>query len=105
MVLDKNIFTGLDVVVHLIINPSGAPLHNSVVTWCFVSSKMLATFLRNNLGHIHPTRSLVEMVPRQPDVDYEDSITTEQRAALEKESDARQHYELRVDNFGEQSQQ
>jgi hypothetical protein len=32
MVLDKNIFTGLDVVVHLIINPSGAPLHNSVVT-------------------------------------------------------------------------
>ena len=25
--------------------------------------------------------------------------------ALEKESDARRHYELRVDNFGEQSQQ
>ena len=45
------------------------------------------------------------MVPRQPDVDYEDSVTTEQRAALEKESDARQHYKLRVDNFGEQSQQ
>lgn len=58
---------------------------------------------KNNADH--PTRSLVEMVPRQPDVDYEDSITTEQRAALEKESDARQHYELRVDNFGEQSQQ
>ena len=53
----------------------------------------------------HPTRSLVEMVPRQPDVEDEDSDTTEQRAALEKESDARQHYELRVDNFGEQSQQ
>ena len=45
------------------------------------------------------------MVPRQPDVEDEDSDTTEQRAALEKESDARQHYELRVDNFGEQSQQ
>ena len=25
MVLDKNIFTGLDVVVHFLINPSGAP--------------------------------------------------------------------------------
>ena len=32
---------------------------------------------KNNADH--PTRSLVEMVPRQPDVDYEDSITTEQR--------------------------
>ena len=53
----------------------------------------------------HPTRIQVEMVPRQPDVDYEDSVTTEQRAALEKESDARQHYKLRVDKFGEQSQQ
>lgn len=53
----------------------------------------------------HHTRLLVIMVPRQPDVDYEDSVTTEQRAALEEESDARQHYELRVDNFGEQSQQ
>ena len=51
------------------------------------------------------TRLQVEMVPRQPDVEDEDSDTTEQRAALEKESDARQHYELRVDNFGEQSQQ
>jgi hypothetical protein len=35
-----------------------------------------------HLTTTHPTRSLVEMVPRQPDVDYEDSITTEQRAAL-----------------------
>lgn len=54
MVLDKNIFTGLDVVVHLIINPSGAPLHNSVGGYydAFVSSKNVATFLRNNLGHI-----------------------------------------------------
>ncbi len=43
-----------------------------------------------------PTRIQVEMVPRQPDVDYEDSVTTEQRVALEKESDARRHYGLRV---------
>jgi hypothetical protein len=82
----------------------------SITAWlldAFVSSKMYSPLSAKQpgLGHIHPTRSLVEMVPRQPDVDYEDSITTEQRAALEKESDARQHYELRVDNFGEQSQQ
>ena len=71
----------------------------------FLGSKCVRFCKRECRRLSHPTRSLVEMVPRQPDVDYEDSITTEQRAALEKESDARQHYELRVDNFGEQSQQ
>ena len=49
---------------------------------------------KNNQGP--PDTPPVEMVPRQPDVDYEDSVTTEQRAALEKESDARRHYELRA---------
>ncbi len=47
--------------------------------------------VRRNNGE-PPGTPQVEMVPRQPDVEDEDSVTTEQRAALEKESDARQHY-------------
>ena len=35
MVLDKNIFTGLDVVVHFLINPSGAPSITAGGLRCF----------------------------------------------------------------------